>query len=392
MSGLVEKVKDVVRSRSKHRQTNSTVSAGARDSSDQYVLAPEDAQAQSSTQENRRGRALREQSGVGGATTDLAALRLNDQVSATTKTKSGNTITSNHPPLPSNATQNIDSARAQNGASNGDYQQRRPLSGNLTTPRTPNYQRNFSGSNAGLDAQNVSPEIVPDRNSSMRRKPLPLTRIGTNPPVLNSIPDDRDGVNHPAGLRTSSGHRRTLSTDVAPDDPSPLVPHFTTRSSASPTSLTSPTSNGGADDSQRKDLRLPASFDLSNTERTVVDTTIRPAITSENVHIHRTEILTKAVHKDIHIDHHYTYIQPIPIREVLPARHFRLNPTTGIKTEIAAPAGYKLPAHLEPHEAEDYSHLRQTTRHYVVDNDYPNGLLEGPPLRHKEDISNMQVG
>ena len=312
-------------------------------------------------QESLRGRrALGEQDGVGGVTTGLAALRLSDQRSP---------VTTSYPPLLGNATQNIENARAQNGVPNGEHQQRRPLSGTTMTLKTPTHQRNISGSNAGLDAQSVSPEIVPDNNSSMRRKPLPSTRSGANSHALQG------------GL--PPGSRHTRSRDIAPDDSSPLVPHFTTRSSESPSSPTFSTPNDMVRESQRKDLRLPAKFDLDNTEHTQVETTVRPAVTTENIHIQRTENVTKAIHKDIHIDHHFTYVQPIPIREVLPARHFRPDPTTGIKTEIPAPEGYELPAHLESRKAEDYSHLRQATRHYLVDSDHPNGQLESPPLRHK---------
>ena len=333
MSDLVEMVKDVVRSRSKYRPTNSTAFAEVMSSGDQDVLAPEDRQDQSSMQESLRGRALGEQDVVGGATIGLAALRMNDR---------GSPATTSRPPPTGNATPKIENARGQNGVPNGEYQQRRPLSGTMMTPKIPTHQRNISGSNAGLDAHS-----------------------------------------HALNGRLPPGHRHTRNRDIAPDDPSPLVPHCSTRSSVSPTSPTFPLPNEMGGESQRKDLRLSTNFDLHNTEHTQVETTVRPAVTAENVHIQRTEIITKTIHKDIHIDHHITYVQPILIREVLPARHFRLDPTTGTKTKISAPEGYKLPAHLEPRKTEDYSHLRQTTRHYLVDNDHPNGQLESPPLRHE---------
>jgi hypothetical protein len=367
MSGLVEKVKDVVRSRSKHRQTNSTAFAGARSSGDQDVLTLEDRQDQSSMQESLRGRALGERDVVGGATIGLSALRMNDP---------GSPAPTSHPPPTGNATQKIENARGQNGVPNGEHQQRRPLSGTMMSPKSPILQRNISGSNAGLDAQCMSPEIVSDRNSSMRRKPLPSMRSDAHSHALNG--------------RLPPGHRHTRNRDIAPDDPSPLVPHCTTRSSASPASPTFSNPNTMGGESLRKDLGLSANFDLNNTEHTQVETTVRPVVTAEKIHIRRTEIITKAIHKDIHIDHYFTYVQPIPVREVLPARHFRLDPTTGTKTEISAPEGYKLPVHLEPCKAEDYSHLRQTTRHYLVDNDHPNGKLESPPWRHGEDTFNMQ--
>lgn len=385
MSGLVEKVKGVVRNRSRHRQTESIDSTRPRTASDQYVLAQETSNARSITQESQRGRnsGLQSQNGLDGTTRSFAAMNVNDtHVATTTTTTTTGPQAGALPPLPSNATENIESARAQTGALNSEYQNERPVDGNQPTPRTPTHQGNISGPHGGSGSQGIDPEIVPDRDSSMRRKPLPSAKTETNPHVLDNMSTGRDGMSQPRGPRSYTGHKHNRSTDVAPNDPSPLLPHFTTRSAASPTSPTFSSNNGddgAVRETQHRDLRLPANFDLSNTERTHVEIKVAPAVTQEKVHIQRTELVTKAVHRDVHIDHHYTYVQPIPVVEILPARHFRLDPITGVKTEIPAPPGYKLPAHLEPRKAEDYSHLRQTARHYVVDEDHPNGQLESQP-------------
>lgn len=276
------------------------------------------------------------------------------------------------PPLPTNSTQNIESARARTQSISG----RQSLNGNGITTKN---QRNVS--DGEYPGQEIFPEVAPDRDSSTRRKPLPVTRNGASSAVSSSKASNREDVTHPKGPRTPPGHKATRSIDIAPNEPSRLVPHFTTRSPVE--------DNRGGAEPHHRDLRVPASFDLSNTERTIVDTNIVPAVTQENIHVQRTEIVTKAIHRDIHVDHHYTYVQPIPILEVLPARHFRLDPITGVKTEISAPPGYKLPAHLEPHKAEDYSHLRKTTRHYVVDENHPQGLLESAPLKNGNDVSSF---
>ena len=382
MSGLVEKVKEVVRSRSKHRVSDSHDSARPRNSSDQYVLASETSHPRSSMQETRQGRSMGDRNAMEGTTRSFAAMHMDESTNNGAEAK-------NLPPLPSNANRNIESARAQNGGSAGQYQQERSLTGNTTTPRTPTHQRNSSGAYGGT-GKNISPEIVPDRDSSMKRKPLPQVNTDAGLRGLNDGSSDRERLTHPKGPRSPTGHRHTRSTDVAPRDPSSLVPHFTTKNAASPTSPTYSSPNSANGETQEKDLRLPAGFDLSNTEHTHVDTKIVPAVTQEKVHIQRTEVITKAIHRDVHIDHHYTYVQPIPILEVLPARHFRLDPKTGVKTEIAAPEGYELPAHLNPRKAEDYSHLRQSTRHYVVDEDSPNGKLETPSQKYKADSTNTQ--
>ena len=334
-------------------------------------------------QETRQGRVLAGQNGVDGTTRSFAAMNVNEATTSGAQVKT-------FPPLPSNATQNIESARAQNNGSAAQYRQERSIEGNRETPKIPTHRRNLSGIDGDLGNPTISPDIIPDRDSSMKRKPLPSVRTDTNTNALNNTSPGRERLSHPKGPQSPRGQEHTRSIDVAPNDPSPLVPHFTRRSAASPTSTTFSSPNDAAGETQASDLRLPATFDLNNTERTRIETRVMPAVTQERIHIQRTEVVTKAIHRDIHIDHHYFYVQPIPVLEILPARHFWLDPKTGLKTEIPAPEGYKLPAHLEPRKAEDYSHLTQATRHYVVDEDNPLGQFESPPLRHKSDISAMQ--
>jgi hypothetical protein len=376
MSGLVEKVKDVVRNRSKQTGIDST---RPRTSSDQYATTPEASISRRSMQDSKRGRASgsHAQNGLEGTTGSFAAMNVSDPHA---------TISASHPPdmslppLPGNSTQNIESSRAQTQPLDGQQQGERPINDSKTTSRTPTHARNVSGGEH--PNQEISLEIVPDRDSSMRRKPLPSRRDDANAGGLSNMAMDRDKVNRPRGSRTPARHKHARSTDVAPNDPSPLIPQFTTRSPVGDDVITG--------EKHPRDLRLPANFDLSNTERTHVETSVAPAVTQEDVHIKRTELVTKAIHRDIHIDHHYTYVQPIPILEILPARHFRLDPITGVKTEIPAPPGYKLPTHLEPRRAEDYGHLRQTTRHYVVDEDHPHGKLESSPFQNRSDVSSVE--
>lgn len=284
------------------------------------------------------------------------------------------------PPLPSNSTQTIESARAQIRPLNGQQQGERPINGNKTTPMTPMHQTNVSGDEHRN--QEISPEIVPDRDSSMRRKPVSSSKNDAHAGALSNVAMDHDNVNRQKRPQTPAEHKHNRNTDVSLNDPYRLVPHFTTRIPVGDDVVTGET--------HPRNLRLPANFDLSNTERTHVETNVVPAVTQEKVHIKRTELVTKTIHRDIHIDHHYTYVQPISVLEILPARHFRLDPITGVKTEIPAPPEYKLPAHLEPRRAEDYSHLKQSTRHYVVDEDYPHGKLETSPFQNRHDVSSIE--
>lgn len=122
-------------------------------------------------------------------------------------------------------------------------------------------------------------------------------------------------------------------------------------------------------------VRLPAGFELVNKQETVVDTVWHPAVEQETVHINRTEINHPLVERDVHVHHYYEYEQPIAVTEVLPMKHYQLDPKTGEKTEIDAPAGWQPPDSFAT-TVPDTSQIRGTQRHYVVDREHPNGELE----------------
>jgi hypothetical protein len=98
-------------------------------------------------------------------------------------------------------------------------------------------------------------------------------------------------------------------------------------------------------------------------------------VTQEVVKEHTVEIIQEEITRDIHIHHHYTYIQPVRAVEVLPARHFVIDPVTGVKTEIPAPPGWEMPTDVRPRTI-DAGSLVSATRHYLVDEQYPHGKLE----------------
>lgn len=130
-------------------------------------------------------------------------------------------------------------------------------------------------------------------------------------------------------------------------------------------------------------LKLPSAFDLRDTETTHVTEDQRPAVTHETIIRQRTEIIQESITRDIHIHHYYTYLQPVRVVEILPARHYFLDLKTGIKTEVLPPADYQLPLNMTP-ISPDANIVKATTRHYLVDEEHPHGVFESPPLKHEE--------
>lgn len=201
--------------------------------------------------------------------------------------------------------------------------------------------------------------------SSSGRHTQPTGSLG----VSDSI-RQRNGVNHnevPPVPAISSAHQNSVGT-------------------------TNATQNGTLGSTNQTDhhMRLPAGFNPNRTEKTEVTTQWRPAVTQETVLRERTEILQEEITRDIHIHHYYTYTQPIKVVEVLPAKHYMLDHMTGIKTEIPAPAGWLLPEDMQTRQP-DLSQLQGVTRHYLVNDQHPNGIPEAPPLRHKGDREHLHA-
>jgi len=136
-------------------------------------------------------------------------------------------------------------------------------------------------------------------------------------------------------------------------------------------------------------LKLPSGFNLHNTEETHVTEEQRPAVVHETIIKQRTEVVQEEVTRDIHIHHYYTYLQPIRVVEILPTRHFFLDLETGVKTEVLPPADYELPLNMTP-VSPDTSMIKATTRHYLVDEEHPTGVLEPPPLKHEHSHEDLR--
>ncbi|KAK5048011.1 hypothetical protein LTR84_006201 [Exophiala bonariae] len=123
------------------------------------------------------------------------------------------------------------------------------------------------------------------------------------------------------------------------------------------------------------------SVTIPTTHDTVVTETMHPAVTREVIREHRIEVLREEITREIHVHHYFTHVQPVRALEVLPARHFLVDPETGEKKEIPEPEGWSMPANLQP-RTPDTSILAPVTRHYLVNEQHPLGILESSPPPH----------
>ncbi|KAG9771229.1 hypothetical protein KCU88_g6405, partial [Aureobasidium melanogenum] len=300
---------------------------------------------------------------------------------------------------------------------------------------TPHAQ-SLDSSSQGLTALPQLPEqVIPQRSSSLRKKSRPLTadqplstreepeavndrRIASAPNGILSLRPKHTASEAPAKsefqresspsspARSTSptyqtspvaGQRTPRHLPLAPNDPSPLNPlYYTPSSSSTPKKQSTMSSSdpgnsppagsssrGSASQSQPtgqpiEHSYLPPGFKPGYTEQTHVVETIRPAVTQEVVKNKRTEIVQEEITRHIHVHHYYTYIQPIRVVEVLPARHYTIDEKTGQKVEIPAPDGWEMPASLQPTKP-DLSGIAPESRHYLVDEEHPNGIPEPPP-------------
>lgn len=117
------------------------------------------------------------------------------------------------------------------------------------------------------------------------------------------------------------------------------------------------------------------------THHTDVTETFHPAVTQEVIREHQVEIVREEITREIHVHHYFTQVQPIHALEILPARHFLIDPETGEKREIPAPEGWSIPTNLQP-RTPDTSILTPVTRHYLVNEQHPQGILESSPPPH----------
>lgn len=167
---------------------------------------------------------------------------------------------------------------------------------------------------------------------------------------------------------------------LAPYDPFPLNPVYytTTPDMGTPNTASAPPSASQGTAPANDQTLLPDGFKPGVSAHTQVETAVRPAVTQEVVKENTVEVIQEEITRDIHVDHYYTHLQPIKAVEVLPAQHFVVDEQTGKKVEIPAPEGWTISPSLQP-QNPDTSNVVATTRHYVVDEEHPEGALEPPP-------------
>ncbi|ETI28668.1 hypothetical protein G647_01119 [Cladophialophora carrionii CBS 160.54] len=251
------------------------------------------------------------------------------------------------------------------------------------------------------------PQTIPERRSSLRRKPVasttdqprptkePPAELKPAPPTHGllsirpkpSLTESNTKLDSDSERSSSAGSiqsptnppRTPRHQPLAPNDPSPLNPRYYIPTSDFPSAgATAPVQSPGASALKNEHVLLPAGFRPGKTEHTYVEEVVKPAVTHEVIKNNKTEIVQEEITREIHVHHYYTYTQPIKAVEILPARHFIVDGQTGEKVEIPPPEGWVMPANMQPYKP-DMSALAVETRHYLVDEEHPTGVPEPAP-------------
>ncbi|KAK6382018.1 hypothetical protein LTS17_003903 [Exophiala oligosperma] len=236
------------------------------------------------------------------------------------------------------------------------------------------------------DQKSPSPPLPPSTSSITRdQSGLHPPRTPRHVPLAPFDPSPLNPLYHIPSPEMSSGPFQQQPTSPASSSspPPPPPPPSTTTPPAQPT-----TTNSDAPKSQKTGPHLdehtiptlpPGFRPGTSSHQTDVETVWRPAVTREHVKEHTVEVVQERVTREIHVHHYYTHVQPVRAVEVLPARHFIVDPATGQKVEIPAPEGWEMPADMRPRRPEAEDLLEPVTRHYLVDEDHPQGVAEPPP-------------
>lgn len=277
----------------------------------------------------------------------------------------------------------------------------RPLSQNVGVPMSTNNAVNdavTSSHRMSDDYHRAAPPITPTRTRDPQRAEQYGTGYDTYPASgatlgHNRIPSnpvlDRTADGYPA--RRDSLKRKPVTTRAM--DETPLTDQMSRMNIASTpnatgavgaprsqdaTAMHDGVAKGRGPISLPEHMRLPPNFDLSHSEHTDVDESWQPAVTRQVVIPQRHEIVQEAVSRDVHVHHYFTYVQPIKVVEILPAKHYSYNAKTGVRTEIPAPEGWVMPDHMRPTQP-DMTPLKSYSRHYMVDEEHPSGVNEPAP-------------
>ncbi|KIW15553.1 hypothetical protein PV08_05601 [Exophiala spinifera] len=224
---------------------------------------------------------------------------------------------------------------------------------------------------AAHDQKPPSPPTTSARDQSGPHQP---PRTPRHVPLAPFDPSPLNPLYHIPSPKMSNLPFRPASSPSASSSSPPQTQPSTTPTVSSTPQTSSPHYNGHT--------ILPPGFRPgSSTHQTDVETAWQPAVTREVVKEHTVEIVQEQVTREIHVHHYYTHIQPIRAVEVLPARHFIVDPATGQKVEIPAPEGWEMPSDMQPRKLNlpETNILEPMSRHYLVDEDHPEGTPEPPP-------------
>ncbi|KAJ9608691.1 hypothetical protein H2200_006462 [Cladophialophora chaetospira] len=265
-------------------------------------------------------------------------------------------------------------------------------------------------------------QAIPNRRSSIRRKPVAdaadrqkpkkkerpeglrpaqpthaLLSVRPKPSQIennnNRADSDSESSSSSGGIQSPTNLLRTpRHQPLAPNDPSPLNPayHIPT-SDFSSAAIMEPTNSNHSNTQRNEHVLLPPGFKPGRTEHTYVEETMMPAVTHEVIKHNKTEIVQEEITREIHVHHYYTYTQPIKTIEILPARHFIVDANTGEKVEIAAPEGWVMPSNMQPYKP-DIGLVNVETRHYLVNEEHPSGIIEPPPPENGVPFFRASVG
>ena len=259
---------------------------------------------------------------------------------------------------------------AQPGRGQGLHQQATPTSG-------ANYSSSYDANEPSLNSDQIlgsipgyqRREYSPDRDragASGRQQTSAQTGATSSQPFLSSTTDRTLPVRSTnLDEHSTSGHNYSTSTSSSRQGTPVEVPEH---------------------------VRLPPGFNIGNSSTTHVDTKWDRAVTHHTIRRERTEQVYEPIERHIHVNHHYHYVQPVTVQEILPPKHYQLDEKTGRKVEIPAPEGWVLPAEMKAQTEAKAREIRQleaslkpTTRHYVVDEAHPAGQIENPSERHEQE-------
>lgn len=275
-------------------------------------------------------------------------------------------------------------ARDDAAYSNGN----RPVRHSQTTlPARPRTAPSVDNLQARTQTRTPPPGIPPQTSTVPVKSPLPASnRIPRHVALAPYDPFPLNPLYHIPSPPLSNPDLKSSPTSDSPSKSSSKNDHAAMATQQHQDRANTPTENATQQltayvQANPPKLNSKRNTILPTTHRTDVTETVLPAVTQEVIREHRIEVVREEITREIHVHHYFTHVQPVRALEVLPARHFLVDPETGEKTEIPEPEGWSMPASLQP-RTPDTSILAPVTRHYLVNEQHPLGILESSPPPH----------